>query len=146
MKRMAEMKDMYKLARYIDSGKYKPDRKEFKEPKTAIEDCAERYSKKKLGVSCAKAQSIIDNAMAHDYIKVIGDPPRGHTLRVVAPKGRQLVAKRWFFYRCGLAEQTMQNYPETKQAYRTIFTAVAGIIGAIAGSLVTVLAQVFFGE
>ncbi len=130
---MTEVKEMYKLACFIDSDKYAPTRTDFKEPKTAIEDCAKRYAETKRQLSLRKASSILDNTIAHKYIEVIGDTPTGHTLRVTSGRGRQLVAKTWVLYRKGLREQTMKEYPRTMAMYKVKYVARVGAIGTIIG-------------
>ncbi len=137
---MTEVKDMYKMALFIDSQEYDTPMKElFRNANQAIINGAERYAKKKK-VPVRKAHAVLDNAIAHRYIRVLGDDNSGYVLDITHGRGRQLIAKKWLINRCGLREQTMKEYPRTQAMYKVKFVAIVGatatIMGAIGGIIV----------
>src|SRR3990167_2622076 len=134
---MTEVKEMYKIARFIDSNNYTPNSKSYKEPKESILDCATKYAASKKMLDMRRAQSVLDNAIAHKYIEVIGDKPTGYLLRVTAGRGRQLVAKWCLIFRPGLREQTIKEYPLSKEMYLRITVLIFSCISAAIGSVAT---------
>jgi hypothetical protein len=145
---MTDMKDMYRMTRFINSEKKYCPPDGISAPHLAIEDCARQYSARRRGlirykVTKRKAQQIIDNAVETGYVKVVGDnTPRhnGHRMIVCTGDGLQLISTEWGF-RKGLAEQTMKRYPETVKKYTLRYQArislISGGVG-VAGTLLVV--------
>lgn len=144
---MKDMKDMYRLTRFVYSEKYNPPA-HLTSPKAAEEDCIKQYSQKRhlalfgKKVSMAHAKQVMRNAIEARYIEAVGDNTpahSGHQMWVVTGDGMQLISTDWGFRR-GLAEQTMQRYPQTVQRYELKYKARMVLIGAIIGAASTLVA------
>lgn len=133
---MTEVKQMYRITRFVDSDKYDPTKKELKNPLQAIEDCAKSYASTKSKLSLRKAHRLVDNTLDHKYVEVIGNDDMGHFLRVTSGRGRQLISKTWLVYRKGLKEQTMKEYPQTQAMYKVKYVARVGAVGTILGGVI----------
>ncbi len=131
---MTEVKEMFKLACFVDSDKYTaPTRQEVHNGREAIMDCANKYATIKRRLSRNGAHKVLDLAISekYRYIEIIGDDVTTDYVLRLTPEGRQLIARTWLFYRYGLREQTMKHYPQTMALYRTKYAARVGLTGAI---------------
>jgi len=133
---MAEMKDMYKLARYIDSDEYDTPMRAVLNGLDAINDCAKRYALKSK-VSRNKASKVIEAAIEHKYVRVLGDDSSGIVLDVTPIKGRHFIAKKWFIYPSGLIDDSLKAYGRSQRFYAG--TVVGGVIVTVLGVLVRVI-------
>jgi hypothetical protein len=149
---MSNMKDMYRLTRFVYSDQYNPPA-QLSTPKAAEDDCIKQYSQKRhltlfwQRVSTTHATHIMRNAIKEGFIEAVGDNTpahNGHRMWVVAGKGMQLISKDWG-RRKGLSEQTMQMYPNTKEAYAMKYKARLAIGGAFVGAGATIAAAVIKG-
>lgn len=140
MGRMAEMKDMYKLVKYIDSDEYDTPVRNKTSRDGAMSELVYKYSIKS-GVAQMRVTKVLESALHYDYIKIASDHLSGSYFILTPKKGRQLVAKKWRIYPCGLVEQTMQVYPETHTFYKGVAIAIVGalatIMGAAIGAVIT---------
>lgn len=141
IRRMAEFKDMYKLVKYVDSDKYDEailDKKRNDEE--SIKRLEELYAKQRfLGrwrkPSHAKIYGVMVDASKHKYIKPYEDDKFGHAYDTTT-KGRHLIAKKAYFFRVGLWDESLKDYDKAQTVVILIGTAIltafgGGVIGFI---------------
>lgn len=143
---MTEVKEMYKIGRYIDSNRYHKGLKKFKTPLEAINDCAKNYSSKWPWRNERKVHGWLNNSIEHKFTKVVGDPENGHYLRVEHGKGKTLLSKKWSIYRDGLREITMKERPQTVAMYKLKYKAWIGLMGVVIGAAATIIAQIIVAK
>lgn len=133
---MTEVKQMYKITRYVDSNDNHKSRPKVTDIQEAIDNCSNRYADKRFWRNRRKCANWLENALEHQFVKVIGDKDRGYFLKVVHGKGMQLIAKTWLIHRKGLREITMKEYKHTQAIYKAKYVARVGAAGVILGAII----------
>lgn len=133
---MTEVKQMYKITRYVDSDDNHKPRAKVTDIQEAINNCSNRYADKRPWRNRRKCANWLENAMEHKFVKVVGTPESGYYLKVVHGRGMQLIAKTWLIHRKGLREITMKEYKHTREMYKVKYVARVGAIGIIVGAII----------
>jgi len=131
---MADVKDMYRMTKFVNSPKYyyqiivseHPTRLE------ANDKLAELYAKKYsyLGLDKTKAIKLVNRTESNGYIRVLeGDK---ETVYDVTDSGFHLIGKSYYFFRTGLWDETLKRYDKIQTIAIVILVAIiSGLAGAL---------------
>jgi len=141
LRRMAEVKEMCKLVKYVDSDDYDQlttGKKQTEE--AALRELSNLYIKTKRfrKPSSGKVSGIIYDALEHRYIKFLGDVNNGYILDTTT-KGRKFIARSWFIYPTGRIEESMKAYPETRALFLSVANLITAVLAASISAVVTYL-------
>lgn len=138
---MAEMKDMYKMTKYIDSDRYDKLTESFLglTNDVTLGMTADDYvSYRRLNKpSKTKTLSFIHLTKKNKYINWLD---REKTMLHVTAEGHHLLGKKAYFYRSGLIDESLKHYDKTQTVFiivlTSIITAIGGtVIGFILGKI-----------
>lgn len=136
LRRMADVKDMYKLVKFIASDNYVNSHYGESKTKTfAVNDLLEQYvaSKRFWKVTESKALRVFDHTISSDYLTIGVIDDNDTVITVKAPRGTHLIEKQWYFFRVGLWDESLKIYSESQKFFTGAF--VGGLITAITGSI-----------
>ncbi|MGA3150447.1 MAG: hypothetical protein ABSD10_02450 [Candidatus Saccharimonadales bacterium] len=135
---MAEMKDMYKLVRYIDSNRYEilSHTQTFKAQNEALLALTQDYikSRKLRKPSESTVAAILVASKEHGYIDWLSS---NWTLYVTSIKGRHFIGKKFFIYPAGLVDDSLKAYGRSQRFYTG--AVVGGAILAIIEGVIKTL-------
>ncbi len=148
---MKDMKDMYKLCRFINSDAYQDNifyDDERTEPYIEREDqemanvCIQKYSRYtskwyRKNLSKNDISKTFNNAMQKGYIRLFYNNNRKNL--DVTNQGLRLISTKWIFRKAGLKEETLKEYPQTVELYKMKYGAIIAGISAILGALIGVI-------
>ncbi len=137
LRRMAEMKDMYRLTCYVASEEYDKIDGSIKAVLThsqAIQSLIDSY-KDKASISTDKCIRIIQAAVEHEYIKAVGNDQTGTLYDITPIKGNHLIAKK-FRLPVGLIDESLKTYG----------TTITLLAGGGAGAIILYAIQLIFGH
>jgi hypothetical protein len=135
---MAEVKDMYKLTRFLNSKKYheKVDAENSRSPLDIRGELAilfkdsRRFFKRDL----THVVKLINRTESNGYIRIIGDEGLG--VFDLTDKGFHLIGKSYYFFRVGLWDETSKHYDKSQ----TVLTAIViAVISAVGGTVAGVI-------
>jgi hypothetical protein len=137
IRRMADVKDIYKLTKFIDSEKYENTKNSIStSPVNAVNDFFNLYNAtrrfKKL--SNTRAALLLESAMEQGYILSVSNSSIGMMYEVSPTKGRHILAKKLYFFRVGLWDESMKHYDTTKSVI--ISSGIAALIATVVSSII----------
>jgi len=145
--RMAEMKDMCKLVRYVDSDKYDNTvAHKMHDDKQALTQLVDLYAdrgyirKRIYKRSRSKIAGVLADAFEHKYLKMASKDESSVSTAIAidtTPKGRHFIAKKWFIYPAGLVDDSLKAYGRSQRFYLALLGG--GGIGALLSGIIIYL-------
>lgn len=137
---MAEMKDMYKVVKSVDSATYDRfiEENKYEHLEDSVQAFVEKYKTKRkiFKLSNSRILATIASAIEHRYIRWTDTTHK--TLIVTNDKGRHFLGRKFYFYRAGLIDDSLKAYGRSQR----LFLGLG--VGTLIGSALTVLVKMLW--
>lgn len=130
---MADVKDMYKMTRFVDSSHYykKFNADHHKTLVEARDNLAKLYANKYryLRIDQITALKLINRTESNGYIRILKDD-EGAAFDIT-DKGHHLIGKSWYFFRVGLWDESLKKYDKIQTVLVILVVAIISATGGI---------------